>query len=143
MSSPLFSSLVSIFMINALTLQQSCYLYLFHLDLQPWPCPVLSYGTNSSVFSFCLILYACFSVLGKSALSPVLEGNGFIKMRSFSILQCSIPCSPGPGASKVSSKHASCALLLCLGCFILKAGCLQRLFACLAVFGPWPECGMF
>lgn len=31
-------------------------LFLFHLGLLLWFCPVLSFGTYSSVFSFCLIL---------------------------------------------------------------------------------------
>ena len=41
------------------------------------------------------------SLLGKSATSPVLEGNGFRKKRSCSVLQCSgVPCASGSGISR-------------------------------------------
>ena len=43
----------------------------------------------------------CFSVLVKSATSPALECSGLMKKRFYSALQCSIPCSPEPGASWV------------------------------------------
>jgi len=38
-------------------------------------------------------------VLRKSAASPALENNGLMKKSSCSVLQCSVPCSPEPGAS--------------------------------------------
>ena len=37
---------------------------------------------------------------------------------------------------------SACALLLCPGCFILQAICLQNLSLCVSV-GPWPECDVF
>lgn len=90
-------------MVSILTitvLHQACYLYMFQLDFQPWPCPILSFETDSSVFLFCLSLCACFSVLGQSATSTIFEGNGFMKKSSCSALQFNIPYSPGSGASE-------------------------------------------
>ena len=88
--------------------------------------------------------FACFSVLGKSATSSVLEGNGLMKKRFCSALQCSVPCSQGLVLQRMSPLCSACALVLCLGHFILQVSRLQRLFLpVVAVFGPWLECDMF
>ena len=48
--------------------------------------PVLSFGTNPFVSSFCLTICACFYVLGKSSVFPDLESSDVIKERCYSAL---------------------------------------------------------
>lgn len=62
-------------------------------------CPAMTLSCSFIWNKFLCLLLLSVSVLGRSALSPVLEGNGFMKKRSCSALQCSVPCSPGLGTS--------------------------------------------
>ena len=59
-------------------------------------------------------------------MSPVLEGNGLMKKRSYSVLLCSVSCSPGPGASECLQRVLCVLCCFFLGCFICHAS-LQRL----------------
>ena len=63
---------------------QVYYLFLFHLDHLLRSCPVPSFGIYSSISLLCLTLCFCFSVLGKSATSPILENNGLMTKKSCS-----------------------------------------------------------
>ena len=105
--------------------------------MQLWPCPVpclcpiLSFGTNCFVLSFCLSLCTCFSVLRMSAVSSVLDYNGSMKKRSYSALQCNVPYSPGPVTSR--SVSSVCFMHSALICWLLyPSGQLsaETLFAC-------------
>ena len=76
-------------------------------------------------------------MLGKSATSLVLEGNGFMKKRSV------VPCTvvslfpQGLVLLRVTPMCAACALILCPGFVILQASGLQR-FSLLIVSSVCP-----
>ncbi|XP_032273455.1 tropomodulin-3-like [Phoca vitulina] len=61
----------------------------------------------------------------KSAASPVLVGNGFMK-RSCSALLYTVPIPQGLVLLGLSPVCAACDLLFCASRFILHASCLQR-----------------
>ena len=86
--------------------------------------------------SFCLTLCKCFYVL-KSAKSLALAGSGLMKKLSYSALQCTVPCSPESGTSRVSPMCIVYALLLRLSCFCFQSSCLQWLSLLVwTEFGP-------
>ena len=86
--------------------------------------------------SFCLALCKCFYVL-KSAKSLALAGSGLMKKLSYSALQCTVPCSPESGTSRVSPMCIVYALLLRLSCFCFQSSCLQWLSLLVwTEFGP-------
>ena len=60
MSSPIFSSPVSIFVIIILNSLSGIFFITVWLSLLLWFCPVLSFRTCSFVSSFCLTLCVCF-----------------------------------------------------------------------------------
>lgn len=88
-------SILSIIALNTPSLVS----YPFCLDLWRWPGPVVSFGINLCGFSFCLRLCDSFIVLGKSAMSSVLEHIGIMNKRSCSALPCSVPCFTGISTS--------------------------------------------
>ena len=92
-----------------------------------WFGPSLSFGWYLSVSSFCLTFCVFLCVFGKSVTSLAYHSNSRMKKGSCSILQCSAPCSPGPGASDSVSMWVACALLWSLSLFFLQSSCLQRL----------------
>ena len=113
---------------------QVCHLSLFHLDLWPRPYLVLSFGINSSVFSFCLSL--CFLLLEKAVMSPAPKSNGILTKRSYS--------AQGPVLQGVPPVCVACPLLLCSDCSIPQASCCRGSpFLLWAMFCPWPKCGEF
>ena len=71
-------------------------------------------------------------VLGKSATSPVLEGNGFMNKRSCSALQYIIPCSPGPGGTSEGVSNECCVHSAVLSWLLYLSGQLSAevLLAC-------------
>ena len=93
-SSTLFSNPLGIFLTITLNSLWGIFSSLGQLALLLWFCPIVSFGSYSSVSSFCLTLCVCFSVLGKSAPSPTLESRGLMKNRSCSALQSDAPWSP-------------------------------------------------
>ena len=114
-----------------------CDLSQFHLSLLLWFCPVLLFGTYSSVSLICLTLCVCFCVLGKSAMSLALESSRLMKKRSCCVLLCSIFWSLESGASGIS--------LVCVVCVLCSCGsvdfsfspviCSDSLYQLWAIFG--------
>lgn len=127
MSCTLFSSPASIFLIIGLNSPSVMLLMCVLLVSQVMALSVLSFGINSSVFAFYLSLRVCFSVLGMTATSPVLEGNGFTKKRSCRALQCIVPFPQSLALLGLSLMCAVYALLLCHGHSVLQASHLQWL----------------
>ena len=117
MFSTLFSGSVSIFMVITLhPLTNILLISIFLVSLFV----VLSCYFIQDIF-LCLLILSnshCFSVVGKSAMSPVLVSNGLMKKRAYGALQCSVSGSPEP----VSPGCVACVLLLCLGPFSLQFG---------------------
>lgn len=85
------------------------------------------------------------SPLGKSAMSPIFEGNVLKMKRSCSGLPCSVLYSPGPRASgSVSNVWWVYSALFVLAALSFRIViCSGFLFLLWADFPPWPECGMF
>ena len=72
-----------------------------------------------------------YCVLGNSAMSPVLEGNDLLKNRSCSALLSSVPCSPGPGASRgVAIVCCVFSAVLFLPLYPLGQSSTEAVFAC-------------
>ena len=69
-------------LMNSATQEPLNYLLLFHLDRLLCLCPVLSFGTYSSVSSLCLTLCFYFYEWGKLTTSPALESSDLMKKRS-------------------------------------------------------------
>ena len=68
-------------------------------------------------------------MLGKSAISPVLEGNGLMNNRSCNALPFSVPYSPGSSASgNVSNVCSMCSVVVSWQFYPL--GSTEALLAC-------------
>ena len=123
MYSTLFSSLMSIFVIITLN-SVSGMLFLFHLDLCPWPFSILSFGTDSSCLPIlCKSLHLFLCVRKGSYISSW----GYGLWRRGPVVPCSVVSPLTLPLQGVSLMCTACGLLLCLGHFILQASCLQRL----------------
>ena len=80
------------------------------------------------VSSFCLNL--CFSVLEKSAMSPVLESRGLMKKRSCNALHCSVPVQWNLVLQSVYSVCCMCPASVAESRFPLVKFSAVDLFAC-------------
>ena len=102
------------------------------LVLPKSPVVALSYCFIWDKFLCLLILFKSFSLFlcgkKKSAMSPVLEGNGLIGRDPVVSFLWTVPCIPGPGISGMSTMCAVYALLFCPCYFILQVSHLQRFF---------------
>lgn len=100
---------MNIFITIILNSPLGIYLVPFQLTLLLW------FFSPSFIWniSLSLLIWAnspCFSVLGKSAISPVLESSALMKKRSCHALQYSIPCSPQCGTSERSPMCVACTM---------------------------------
>ena len=127
MSSTLFSSLLSIFMIITLNSLFSILFISISLRTVAVVLSILSFKIYSSVSSFCLTFCVYFCVLGMSATSP-----GFIKKRSYSALS-----AVSLVIQVVFLMCVACAPLLSPGCFFFSLViCRGFLFVVRSVWPP-------
>ena len=85
----------------------------------------------------------CLLMLAKSAISPALEYNGFMKKRYYSALQCNVFCSPGSGASgSVSYVCCICPAIVSQPIFPSVQSFAEVLFVCceLCSLTGWVGC---
>ena len=64
-------------------------------------------------------------------MSPVHEGNGLMKKRSYSALPCGVPCAPGPGTfGNIASLCGMCSAVLSWPLYPSGQSSAEAVFAC-------------
>lgn len=118
MSSTLFSSPVSIFMMMELSfLSGAYYFYPFCFGLLLWLDPLLTFGRCFSVSPFYLTFCICFHVLGKSHTFLVLNDMSLLQRGPAVSYSAVSPVLQGLALQGVSPTCVPGALLLSLGLF--------------------------
>lgn len=93
---------------------------------------ILSCSYIWKMFLCRLIFTSSLFLLGKSATSPALKGSGLMEKRTWSALECKVPCSSEPGTTGVSPMCVVRTLLLWLSHIYPQSSHLQWL--------PLPGC---
>ena len=100
------------------------------ISVSLWFHPALLLGRCFSVSSLYLTPCVCFWVLGRLAMSLALNNSSLMNKGACRVLQCSVPCSPEPGASGGVSHACVCSVVESWPLFPSVQLSAEALFAC-------------